>query len=62
MIDILTHEYVNIWKDVKKTKKWKHKFMYVFGPPGWSHDGSSQTVKQQRIAIEINKKENSTFK
>ncbi|WP_034921892.1 sterol desaturase family protein [Gillisia sp. CAL575] len=50
---ILTHEYKNIWEDTKKTKNWKHKFMYVFGPPGWSHDGSTKTVKQMRKALKI---------
>ena len=43
---ILTHEYKDIWNDMKKSKNWYHKFMYVFGPPGWSHDGSTQTVRQ----------------
>jgi hypothetical protein len=45
---ILTHEYSDIWRDMKKSKNLKHKFMYVFGPPGWSHDGSTKTVKQIR--------------
>ena len=45
---ILTHEYSNIWQDMKKSKNWRHKFMYVFGPPGWSHDGSTKTVNQMR--------------
>lgn len=45
---ILTHEYKNIWADVKKSSNWYHKFMYVFGPPGWSHDGSTLTIKQIR--------------
>jgi hypothetical protein len=31
---------------MKKSKSWYHKFMYAFGPPGWSHDGSTLTVKQ----------------
>ncbi len=44
--EILTHEYRDIWRDVKSTKNWKHKFMYVFGPPGWSPDGSRKTVRQ----------------
>src|SRR5690606_23513149 len=48
---ILTHEYSDIWKDIKKSRSFKHKFMYVFGPPGWSHDGSTQTVKQMRKEI-----------
>ncbi len=45
---ILTHEYKDIWKDVKKSDKLYHKLMYIFGPPGWSHDGSTLTVKQQQ--------------
>ncbi len=45
---ILTHEYSNIWADMKKSPNWGHKFMYAFGPPGWSHDGSTKTIKQIR--------------
>ena len=45
---ILTHEYKDIWNDMKKSKNWYHKFMYAFGAPGWSHDGSTLTIKQQR--------------
>ena len=45
---ILMHEYHNIWADIKKSSNWRHKFMYIFGPPGWSHDGSSLTVKQMQ--------------
>lgn len=47
-IVILTHEYKNIWNDMKKSSCWKHKYMYVFGPPGWSHDGSTKTVEEVR--------------
>ena len=50
-IVILTHEYKDIWRDLKKSKKWRHKFMYAFGPPGWSHDGSTMTIKQTRAKI-----------
>ncbi|MBQ0786575.1 MAG: sterol desaturase family protein [Oceanihabitans sp.] len=45
---ILTHEYKDIWNDMKKSKKWSHKFMYAFAAPGWSHDGSTLTIKQLR--------------
>jgi len=45
---ILTHEFKDIWKDVKKGKSFREKFMYIFGPPGWSPDGSTLTVKQQQ--------------
>lgn len=48
---ILTHEYKNIWEDMKKSSSWYHKFMYVFGPPGWSHDGSTLTIKQIRCKM-----------
>lgn len=47
-LTILTHEYKDIWSDMKKSKNWRHKFMYAFGPPGWSHDGSTLTIKQQQ--------------
>ncbi|HZH69735.1 MAG TPA: sterol desaturase family protein [Flavobacteriaceae bacterium] len=55
---ILTHEYKNIWEDMKKSKNWKHKFMYAFGPPGWSHDGSTQTIKQIRDSLKATKNNN----
>jgi hypothetical protein len=31
---ILTHEYKNIWDDMKKSDKWYDKFMYVLVPVG----------------------------
>ncbi len=52
---ILTHEFKDIWKDVKKAKSINEKFMYIFGPPGWSPDGSTLTVKQQQSLLK-NKK------
>ncbi len=48
---ILTHEYKNIWQDMKKSKNWYHKFMYAFAPPGWSHDGSTLTTTKLRKKI-----------
>lgn len=55
---ILTHEYKDIWKDVKSTPNFKHKLMYIFGPPGWSPDGSTLTVKQQQELFEEQKRVN----
>ena len=57
-MEILTHEYKDIWKDLKKSPKLAHKLMYIFGPPGWSHDGSTMTVKQQQRLYEQQKKLN----
>ena len=45
---ILTHEFKDIWADTKKSPKLSHKLRYIFGAPGWSHDGSTMTVKQQQ--------------
>lgn len=45
-IRLNTHEFEDIWRDLKKSSKLKDKLMYVFGPPGWSHDGSTQTAKE----------------
>ena len=44
--EVLTHEYRDIWQDVKRAGTFRDKFMYTFGPPGWSPDGSTKTVKQ----------------
>ena len=46
-----THEFQNIWKDLKKSPKFKDRFMYIFGPPGWSHDNSSKTAKQLQAEL-----------
>ena len=33
---VIFHEWINIWKDVKKKDiGWRDKLRYVFGPPGW---------------------------
>ena len=40
-LTILFEEYANIFKDIcKPGLSLKARFMYLFGPPGWSHDGS----------------------
>ena len=48
---IVSHEYKNIWKDVRESNSLKEAFMYVFGPPGWSPDGSRKTTKQLRECL-----------
>jgi hypothetical protein len=47
-ININFNEFRDMYNDLKKSPKLYHKFMYIFGPPGWSHDGSSKTAKQLR--------------
>jgi len=48
-LKMVFHEWKNIYTDLRqKQAPLKAKFMYVFGPPGWSHDGSTKTSKQLR--------------
>jgi sterol desaturase/sphingolipid hydroxylase (fatty acid hydroxylase superfamily) len=49
--NIIFHEWKNIWTDLGRNDiSWKNKIAYLFGPPGWSHDGSRQTSDEMRAA------------
>ena len=50
-ITMVFHEWKAIYEDLKKETSLKNKFMYVFGPPGWSHDGSRKTSNQLRAEL-----------
>jgi len=43
---ILTHEFRDIWHDVKNSKNMYEVGMNIFGPPGWSNDGSRKTTRE----------------
>lgn len=45
---IAFHEWVNLWLDIRKTKNPATKFNYLISSPGWSHDGSTLTTREQR--------------
>jgi sterol desaturase/sphingolipid hydroxylase (fatty acid hydroxylase superfamily) len=45
---IATHEYVNLWRDLKRANKLSDKLKYLFYPPGWSHDGENRTSNYLR--------------
>jgi len=48
-VTIVFHEWSNMSDDIaRKDIGWKEKWMYIFGPPGWSHDGSRMTSEQLR--------------
>jgi len=47
-IKMVFHEWKAIVDDVKKETTFKNKLMYIFGPPGWSHDGSKKTSSELR--------------
>jgi sterol desaturase/sphingolipid hydroxylase (fatty acid hydroxylase superfamily) len=48
-VNLVFHEWRQIWKDITRSHiGFKEKWNYVFGPPGWSHDGSRLTSEQMR--------------
>ncbi|MEP5611656.1 MAG: sterol desaturase family protein [Cyclobacteriaceae bacterium] len=51
-IRLNTHEFEDIIKDVRKSKSLKQALMHIFGPPGWSPDNSTLTVKQIQSGVE----------
>lgn len=55
-IKTVFHEWAEIIRDLRKPSSFKAKFMYLFGPPGWSHDGSRKTSRQLRAELKASKK------
>ena len=47
-VTMVFHEWKALYNDFKIAKGLKNKLGYVFGPPGWSHDGSRKTSSQLR--------------
>ena len=48
-VNLVIHEWKNIGKDLrKKGLSFKQRWKYLFGPPGWSHDGSTHTSDELR--------------
>ena len=46
---LIFHEWKQLWTDIsRKDIGFTQRLMYLFGPPGYSHDGSRQTSKQLR--------------
>ena len=47
----LTHEYRALWRDVARAENWTDRWHYLFGPPGWSHDGVDKSARALRGEI-----------
>jgi sterol desaturase/sphingolipid hydroxylase (fatty acid hydroxylase superfamily) len=47
-LDAYFGEIPNLWNDVRKAPGIGNKIMYIFMPPGWSHDGQHKTAKRLR--------------
>ena len=43
---IASHEWIALFRDVRRAPRWADKLRYLFSPPGYSHDGSTLTSKQ----------------
>lgn len=55
-VRIAFHEWVAIGQDIRKAPSAKVALGYIFGPPGWSHDGSRKTTKELRSKQQPNPK------
>ena len=55
-VHLVFHEWLDIRKDLgRKDISWREKWFYLFGPPGWSHDGSTHTARELRRSIDPSK-------
>jgi sterol desaturase/sphingolipid hydroxylase (fatty acid hydroxylase superfamily) len=52
-IKMVFHEWKSMLVDLKKSPTVSDKLRYVFGPPGWSHDGSKKTSAQLRHELKM---------
>ena len=50
-VRIAFHEWADLARDVRAAPDWRSRLGYLFGPPGWSHDGSRLTTKQVRAQL-----------
>jgi sterol desaturase/sphingolipid hydroxylase (fatty acid hydroxylase superfamily) len=52
---IATHEWAALIEDVRRAPDWRSRWDYLFGPPGYSHDGSRKTSEEmRRELVEVN--------
>jgi sterol desaturase/sphingolipid hydroxylase (fatty acid hydroxylase superfamily) len=47
-VNILFHEWKALFCDIKKAPSFKTKLQYLLKPPGWSHDGNTQTARMMQ--------------
>jgi len=47
-VHIAFHEWIAIGQDIRRADSFRSAIGYIFGPPGWSHDGSRKTTKELR--------------
>jgi sterol desaturase/sphingolipid hydroxylase (fatty acid hydroxylase superfamily) len=52
-ISLVLHEWKAMVQDFNQASTLQQKLKYIFGPPGWSHDGRSLTSKEMRKKLKI---------
>jgi len=52
-VNIIFHEWKALINDIKKAPGFSTKIKYLFYPPGWSHDGSTQTARVMQKGYKI---------
>lgn len=57
-VNILFHEWKALLHDVKQVSDVKTKLQYIFNPPGWSHDGHTQTARAMQRKYESSNPDN----
>ena len=61
-VNLVFHEWREIGKDLSRADiSWREKWLYVFGPPGWSHDGSRKTIRQLQENEELSADSGESF-
>ena len=50
-LKVVFFEWKHLIADIRKAPNLKAAMGYVFGPPGWSHDGSRKTSKQMKTEL-----------
>ncbi|MDN5284591.1 MAG: sterol desaturase family protein [Mucilaginibacter sp.] len=52
-VNVLFHEWKALLHDARQAPNWKAKIGYFINPPGWSHDGSTQTARVMQREYEM---------
>lgn len=48
LLVVATHEYVSIWRDLRRAGTWGDRLCYLFLAPGWRHDGPDKRANTLR--------------
>ncbi len=49
MVNVITHEFRDIWNDVRQAKDWRSRWNYIFGHPGWKPENESTVERQEQM-------------